>query len=87
MNIKRGSIVVHTRAKEWGAGKVVDVNENRAVIDFNDGVVRKIVSSHFFRLEPAGQALHQQLGEPLSAPSDMTSAAPKRKTKKGKAVA
>jgi len=86
MNIKRGIVVTHSAAKEWGAGKVVEVNEERAVIDFNDGVVRKIVSSHFFRLEPADHALHQRSSAPASASADMTGAAPKR-TKKAKAVA
>jgi hypothetical protein len=53
MIVKRGSVVIHSVAKQWGVGKVVEVNEIRATIRFNDGIVRKIVSSHFRSLKPA----------------------------------
>ena len=53
MIVKRGSVVSHTVAQEWGIGKVVEVNEIRATIQFNDGMIRKITSSHFMDLQPA----------------------------------
>lgn len=53
MIVKRGSVVTHAVAQEWGIGKVVEVNDVRATIRFNDGIVRKIISSHFDSLKPA----------------------------------
>ena len=58
MNLKRGNIVSHTIAQEWGVGKVVEVNDVRATILFTDGVKRKIASSHFSNLEPADPSLY-----------------------------
>ena len=43
-------------AQEWGIGKVVEVNDVRATIQFNDGMIRKITSSHFMDLQPADPA-------------------------------
>jgi hypothetical protein len=59
MIVKRGSVVSHAIAKEWGVGKVVEVNEIRATIRFNDGSIRKITSSHFRSLKPADPASYQ----------------------------
>lgn len=59
MIVKRGSVVSHAIAKEWGVGKVVEVNEIRATIRFNDGSIRKITSSHFTSLKPADPASYQ----------------------------
>jgi hypothetical protein len=56
MIVKRGSVVSHTMAVEWGIGKVTEVNEIRATIQFNDGMIRKITSSHFTSLQPADPA-------------------------------
>ena len=56
MIVKRGSVVSHMVAQEWGVGKVVEVNDIRATIQFNDGMVRKITSSHFASLQPADPA-------------------------------
>lgn len=53
MIVKRGSVVSHSVASEWGVGKVVEVDDIRATIRFNDGMVRKITSSHFTDLKPA----------------------------------
>ena len=53
MNVKRGSVVSHSVAQEWGIGKVIEINDIRATIQFNDGSVRKIASSHYSDLQPA----------------------------------
>ncbi len=56
MIIKRGIVVSHSGALEWGAGKVVEVGALKATIQFSDGIVRKIASSHYAILEPADPA-------------------------------
>ncbi|WP_129126456.1 DUF3553 domain-containing protein [Geomonas oryzae] len=53
MSIKRGDVVSHCAAVEWGSGKVVEVTTQWASIHFNDGGVRKISCSHFAKLMPA----------------------------------
>ena len=58
MNVKRGSVVSHAMAQQWGIGKVVEVDDIRATIRFNDGMVRKIISSHFADLRPADPATY-----------------------------
>jgi hypothetical protein len=67
MNVKRGSVVSHSVAQEWGIGKVVEVDEYRATIRFNDGTVRKIISSHFSDLEHADRSLYIPPVKKLSA--------------------
>lgn len=52
MNIKRGTVVSHTGAIEWGVGKVVEVSPLKATIQFSDGIIRKIASSHYTILQP-----------------------------------
>lgn len=56
MIIKTGKFVSHAGALQWGSGKVLDVNDNRATILFSDGVSRKIAASHFDTLQPAEAA-------------------------------
>ncbi|MBJ6752040.1 DUF3553 domain-containing protein [Geomonas anaerohicana] len=56
MTIKRGDVVSHCGAVQWGVGKVVEIGENQASIHFNDGVFRKIAASHFGSLLPAAPA-------------------------------
>lgn len=56
MIVKRGCVVSHAVAQEWGIGKVTEVNDIRATIQFNDGMIRKITSSHFASLQPADPA-------------------------------
>lgn len=56
MTIKRGNVVSHPGAIEWGVGKVVEVNSLKATIQFSDGIVRKIACSHFANLQPADPA-------------------------------
>jgi hypothetical protein len=57
MIIKRGIVVSHAGAIEWGAGKVLEVTALKATIQFSDGVTRKIASSHYTTLQPADSAL------------------------------
>ena len=56
MIVKRGSVVSHSVAQEWGIGKVTEINDIRATLQFNDGMIRKITSSHFTNLRPADPA-------------------------------
>ena len=56
MTIKRGRVVSHTVAHEWGVGKVIEVTPLRATIQFSDGIIRKIASSHYTTLQPADPA-------------------------------
>ena len=65
MIVKRGSVVSHTAAQEWGIGKVTEVNDIRATIQFNDGMIRKITSSHFASLQPADPASYLPPSEKL----------------------
>lgn len=56
MTIKRGNVVSHSGAVEWGVGKVMEVTPLRATIQFSDGIIRKIASSHYTILQPADSA-------------------------------
>jgi hypothetical protein len=56
MKFKRGSVVSHTGVHEWGSGKVLEVTDLKATIQFSDGIIRKIASSHFTILQPAARA-------------------------------
>ena len=76
MIIKRGNVVSHTGAIEWGTGKVVEVNDLKATIQFSDGIIRKIASSHFTILQPADPASFVQI--PDSIPVAKVRATPKR---------
>ncbi len=67
MIIKRGNVVSHSGAVEWGAGKVVEVSAFKATIQFSDGVVRKIASSHYTILEPADPASFIQIPDNVPA--------------------
>ncbi len=53
MSIKRGKVVSHAGAIEWGVGKVVEVGALKATIQFSDGIIRKIASTHYTFLQPA----------------------------------
>lgn len=56
MIIKRGNVVSHTGAMEWGVGKVMEVTALKATIQFSDGITRKIASSHYAILQPADRS-------------------------------
>lgn len=75
MAIRRGDVVSHSIAVEWGVGKVLEVTGGRISIEFNDGTTRKIASSHSGSLLPAAAALFI----PTAVASVATKAAPKVK--------
>ncbi|MFH1027998.1 MAG: DUF3553 domain-containing protein [Pseudomonadota bacterium] len=81
MIIKRGNVVNHTGAVEWGVGKVVEVNALKATIQFSDGITRKIASSHYTILQPGDPAAFVDI--PDSVPAAKVRVAAKR-TKKVK---
>lgn len=83
MNIKRGIVVNHSGAIEWGVGKVIEVTELRATIQFSDGITRKISSSHYTTLQPADSSLF--IPSTASEPTAKVRATVKR-TKKVKAA-
>lgn len=56
MNIKIGNMVSHPGGIEWGVGKVVEMATFKATIQFSDGIIRKIASSHYPILEPGDAA-------------------------------
>lgn len=79
MTIKRGTVVSHSGAIEWGIGKVVEVTPLRATIQFSDGITRKIASSHFTILRPADPASFVPL--PDKVPAEKVRATPKPRKK------
>ena len=76
MIIKRGTVVSHSGAVQWGAGKVVEVSHLKATIQFSDGIIRKIASSHFMILQPADPASFVPI--PDKIPGVKVRATPKR---------
>jgi len=81
MIIKRGTVVNHSGAVEWGVGKVMEVNALKATIQFSDGITRKIASSHYTILQPGDPAAFIDI--PDSVPAAKVRVAAKR-TKKVK---
>ncbi len=81
MTIKAGNIVSHTGALKWGSGKVLEVTEAMATIQFSDGKHRKIAASHFVTLIPAAASSFMLPPEAPPAPEVVKSprAAKKRK--------
>jgi len=84
MIVKKGIVVSHSGAMEWGVGKIVELTDLRATIQFNDGIVRKISCSHYTVLQPADSALYIS---PEGCESVAKVRAPAKRTKKVKAVA
>ena len=84
MIVKRGSVVTHSVAMEWGIGKVTEVNDIRATIQFNDGMIRKISSSHFKSLQPADPASYQPPTEKVPVAKVRAVRAASTKPKKAK---
>jgi hypothetical protein len=68
MIIKRGIVVSHAGAMEWGVGKVMEVNDLKATIQFSDGIIRKIASSHYTILHPADSASFVSPADSTPAP-------------------
>lgn len=85
MIIKRGNVVSHTGANQWGAGKVVEVTDVRATIQFSDGIIRKIASSHYSILQPADPAKY--LSPPENLPVAKVAVAKRAKKPKLQAKA
>ncbi|MCM2356979.1 MAG: DUF3553 domain-containing protein [Geobacteraceae bacterium] len=79
MIIKRGNVVSHTVAHEWGVGKVMEVTPLRATIQFSDGIIRKISFSHYDILRPADRASYVAI--PDSVPVVKARVTPKRQKK------
>ena len=68
MIIKRGIVVSHSGAIEWGVGKVMEVTPLRATIQFSDGIIRKISCSHYTTLLPADSAAYLLYADSEPAP-------------------
>ncbi|TGU71569.1 DUF3553 domain-containing protein [Geomonas terrae] len=85
MSIKRGDVVGHCAAVEWGSGKVVEVTAKWVSIHFNDGVVRKIACSHFEKLTPAESSSFKPV--PSVAPKVAVEAVGKVKKRAGRKAA
>ncbi|KAF0218990.1 MAG: hypothetical protein FD174_2379 [Geobacteraceae bacterium] len=81
MTIRTGSVVNHTGALEWGAGKVMEVTADRATIEFSDGKSRKIAASHFIALQPADAASYSPPPEVVPAVKTRAAAKPRKRTK------
>lgn len=81
MIIKTGAVVIHPEAVAWGVGKITEVSALKATIQFSDGIIRKIASSHYANLRPGDPSDFVALVE--SAPAVKVRATPKR-TKKAK---
>ncbi|HKZ17654.1 MAG TPA: DUF3553 domain-containing protein [Geobacteraceae bacterium] len=79
MDVKRGNIVSHCMANEWGSGMVLEVSAHKATIQFSDGIIRKIASSHYATLQPADRASF--LPPPEKVPAAKAPATPKRQKK------
>jgi hypothetical protein len=79
MNIKCGNVVSHPGAIAWGVGKVLEVEQLKATIQFSDGIIRKIASSHYTLLQPGNPASFVPM--PYSEPVTAARATPKRKKK------
>jgi len=82
MTLKTGSIVNHSGALEWGAGKVLEVTATMATIHFSDGKNRKIAVSHFPSLQAATLASYIPPSE--SAPTEKTVPAARARTRAAK---
>lgn len=63
MIIKRGVVVSHPGAMEWGVGKVMEVERLKATIQFSDGIIRKIAASHYNALLQADATAFVELPE------------------------
>jgi hypothetical protein len=76
MIIKTGAVVIHPGAAAWGVGKITEVAALKATIQFSDGIIRKIASSHYASLRPGDPADFVALAE--SAPTEKTRTAVKK---------
>jgi hypothetical protein len=81
MNIKCGSVVSHSGAIEWGVGKVLEVAPLKATIQFSDGIIRKIASSHYMILQPADPASFVPIPDSIIVAKVRATSKKKKKTK------
>ena len=79
MIIKTGVLVSHTGACTWGVGKVVEVANLKATIQFSDGITRKIASTHYATLQPGDPAAYVPASE--GALAEKAKAAPRKPRK------
>lgn len=79
MDIKLGNTVIHPGAIEWGVGKVVEMATFKATIQFSDGIIRKIASSHYTVLQPGDPASFVPISD--SVPEVKVRATPRKKVK------
>ena len=85
MIIKRGVVVSHSGAIEWGVGKVTEVTACKATIQFSDGITRKIASSHYTILQPADAAAFVSAADIAALPKVRTTAKRVKKVKEAAA--
>jgi len=85
MTIKRGTVVNHTGAYEWGVGKVMEVTACKATIQFSDGIIRKIASSHYAILEPADPASFVPIPESVLVEKVRATPKPRKNAKRSAA--
>jgi transcription elongation factor GreA-like protein len=81
MTIKRGNVVSHSGGIEWGVGKVVEVTALKATIQFSDGIIRKIASSHYMTLQPADPASYVSPADSVPLPKVRAAAKRVKKVK------
>jgi len=82
MIVRKGIVVSHAKALEWGVGKVVEVTALRATIQFNDGIIRKIAASHYDILQQADSAAYLLTDDvPVPVPKVRAAGKGVRKTK------
>jgi hypothetical protein len=81
MTIKRGTVVSNSGAIEWGVGKVVEVTPLRATIQFSDGIIRKIASSHYTILQPADPASFVAIPDNIPVEKPRATPKPRKKAK------
>lgn len=79
MIIKTGAVVIHPGAAAWGVGKITEVAAQKATIQFSDGIVRKIASSHYASLLPGDPASFVPAVE--LTPAEKAKAAPRKPRK------
>ncbi|MBU5612826.1 DUF3553 domain-containing protein [Geomonas azotofigens] len=86
MSIKRGDVVSHCGASQWGVGKVNEICPTWVAIHFNDGIVRKIASSHLGDLHPADPRAFLPVAAVEQKPAQRTTLPKEKKAPRKRAV-
>lgn len=82
MALKIGDIVSHSGATGWGSGKVLELSATSAMIEFSDGINRKIAASYFFTLKPAmPDSFVPQAKAPVAVTKSVRARTPRAKKK------